>query len=126
MEVRIFLFVFVLMTCFVLADVTFFEGAEDDFIMVGDTNFDDSSVYCGNAVCDVGEDCESCVRDCGVCEDSGYSPVQVVEDFLGLGDDEGDVDVVSPEVDSEEDFFIARVVFLLGFFSMILFWGLGK
>lgn len=119
-------FLFLFMLSFCSGAITFFEGENEDFVMVGDTNFDDSLVYCGNAICDGDEDCGNCMRDCGVCsvDDGGYSPVQVVKDFFGSSEEEVAID--EEEVNVEEDFFVPRVVFLVGFFAMILFWGMSK
>ena len=52
-------------------EVSFFEGSGGDFVMVGENNLDESSVFCGNGFCDEGESCGDCVRDCGSCFDGG-------------------------------------------------------
>lgn len=50
------------------ADITFFEGElEEGFLMIGQSNEDNTSIYCGNAICDKDETCKICKVDCGSC-----------------------------------------------------------
>lgn len=52
----VFLALIMFISSFSSGNATFFEeGIEIFFIMPGDTNEDASLVYCGNAICDVGE-----------------------------------------------------------------------
>jgi len=81
----------VLLISFVSAEITFFEENDPEFIMRGQTNENTTAVYCGNAVCDINETCENCVRDCGVCE-SGY--------FV---EEEDSVDIEKIEISSGEE-----------------------
>lgn len=69
MRVKLILLIMVAMSLsFASGETTFFEGdGEEFFIMDGENNVDASSVYCGNTICDVGESCDNCMRDCGSC-----------------------------------------------------------
>lgn len=52
----------------VLADTTFFEGDLDNqFTIKGQNNENATSIYCGNAICDKNETCQSCKVDYGEC-----------------------------------------------------------
>ena len=69
----------------VSSEVSFFEGDYDeDYIVFGKNNFDDDEIFCGNAVCDLGEDCLNCQRDCGFCveEDFGGSTGFSFQDYF--------------------------------------------
>ena len=67
----IFLFFFVFSISFVAADTTFFENPlETIFVTIDKNNENPNLTSCGNAICDVGENCENCKKDCGICTES--------------------------------------------------------
>lgn len=98
MEVRtVFLLVMMVNVSLVSADITFFEGDEGSFIVSGGNNVDATSVYCGNAICDSGEDCGNCMSDCGSCGGSTgirTFPVEVVDDVREVEVEYPFVDVI--------------------------------
>lgn len=89
MEGKVF-FPLLIIVClsFSSGETTFFEeGFGGSFIISGDTNEDASSVYCGNAICDSGEDCENCKKDCGSCSSGGsFGTGRVVDNVSDPGE----------------------------------------
>lgn len=108
---------------FVLGETTFFEADEDSFIMVGENIIDNSSVYCGNAICDSGEDCESCMNDCGVCPEV-YSGGSGARRVVSSGSN-GSVDIDDINYIDERVYFYDNKAILIGRIASIIIVSIG-
>ncbi|HIG94314.1 MAG: hypothetical protein QT05_C0023G0013 [archaeon GW2011_AR13] len=121
----LFFFIFLLIP-FISAEITFFEGDfGENFVNINEDADKELVVseaienYCGNNVCNLNEDCNNCMKDCGVCyfesTNSDFASglderiiCKEVTNFLKLKKDLGDVKYLTDKINNQSQIKISE------------------